>query len=124
NYFKGTQQQANAALTAAVLTAQITPTVRVTPTSPPVQTEVPATEPPIVTLANSSPDLTLLGTPIASNRSSQYQEIARWGIGGVNVLEWSPDGKTIALGTTSGIFLYDADTKESTLFIDTQFNVV
>lgn len=123
NYFKR-QQQANAMLTAAALTAQITPTARVTPTSPAIQTEVPATEPSVVTPVSSSLDLTLLGTPIASNRSSQYQEIARWGIGGVNVVEWSPDGKTIALGTTSGIFLYDAETKESTLFIDTQFNVV
>jgi WD40 repeat protein len=39
-------------------------------------------------------------------------------------VEWSPDGRTIALGTTSGIFLYDAETKEATLFVDTQFNVV
>jgi len=124
NYYQRTQGQANAALTAAAVTVRATPVPQRTPTSPPTQIEAAPTEPPIVTPVSPSPNLTLLGTPIASNRASQYQEIARWGIGGVNVVEWSPDGRTIALGTTSGIFLYDAETKESTLFIDTQFNVV
>lgn len=69
-------------------------------------------------------DLFLLATPITSIQGTAPREIARWGIGGVNVVRWSPDGRTIALGTTSGIFLYDSQTKVSKLFIDTQFNVL
>jgi len=73
---------------------------------------------------NPFSDLTLLQTPIVKNQNFQFKEIARWGIGGVNVVKWSPDGTRIALGTTSGIFLFDSQTKDLVLFIDTQFNVV
>ena len=91
--------------------------------------------PPAATLPSSAtPDaspqtveasnLALLGTPIAVPQSAAPTEIARWGIGGVNAVKWSPDGGTLALGTTSGIFLYDAQTHDPVLFIDTQFNVL
>lgn len=69
-------------------------------------------------------EITLLGTPISTTReTSGFAEIARWGIGGVNKVKWSPDGETIALGTTSGIFLYNSTTKEMKRFINTGFDV-
>lgn len=97
-----------------------------TATLPP--TQVPATQPaatvvPVET-SPSSPAVALLGTPISIGQGSQFREIARWGIGGVNLVRWSPDGTRIALGTTSGIFLYDAQTREQQLFIDTEFNIL
>ena len=94
------------------------------PTSPP-------NKPPSATIAATESsgsvanpsDLTLMLTPIVQNRASQFREIARWGIGGVNVIRWSPDGSQIALGTTSGIFLVDSQSRAMDLFIDTQFDV-
>jgi serine/threonine protein kinase len=68
--------------------------------------------------------VTLLGTPLAQDRPLNYKEIAKWGIGGVNVVKWSPDGTVVALGTTSGIFLYDANSKELQQYINTEFNAV
>jgi len=121
NYFKGVQT------TPPPITAKVTVPVTQTSVGHPTKTAAPVLPPEPSPLSTpevtSAPNLTLLGTPIVANRSSEFREFARWGIGGVNVVRWSPDGKTIALGTTSGIFLYDANTKAQTLFIDTQFNV-
>lgn len=121
NYFTAPQT------TPSPITAVVTVQVTQTPVSNPTNTAPPPTEPPSTSaseIVSTISKLTLLGTPIAKSPSLDLSEIARWGIGGVNVVKWSPDGKTIALGTTSGIFLYDADTKAQTLFIDTQFDVV
>lgn len=121
NYFTETQQPSvpSTANTASI-TATSTPNPPPTSTARSLPTETPITTP----ITVSSASISLLGTPIVIDQSSPPHEIARWGIGGVNIVKWSPDGKTIALGTTSGIFLYNARTKELTLFIDTQFNVL
>jgi serine/threonine protein kinase len=121
NYFRGAYSG-----TGPLVTVTTNPTKTVTPTAAPTQVEasLPTTAPIATPESRSVPDLTLLGTPIVLDSTEPFTEIARWGIGGVNVVKWSPDGKTIALGTTSGIFFYDAQTKEQTLFIDTQFNVL
>jgi serine/threonine protein kinase len=68
-------------------------------------------------------ELSLIETPLPQNIPAQFAEIARWGIGRINTARWSPDGSTLALGTTSGIFLYNASTKELQRFINTGFNV-
>jgi serine/threonine protein kinase/WD40 repeat protein len=127
-YFFGTDQ-AQATLEPAAPVANL-PSETAAPTqSPanpilPTSTLPPAASPTAGPAVNPLSDLTLLQTPIAQNRGSQFNEIARWGIGGVNVVEWSPDGEKIALGATSGIFLYDAQSRDLLLFINTQFNVV
>lgn len=97
-----------------------TPASLLPTTSTPLLGISPTVEPTLNPLSN----LTLLQTPIAQNRGSQFKEIARWGIGGVNVVKWSPDGDKIALGTTSGIFIYDSQSWDLILFINTDFNVV
>ena len=106
----------------------VSPQKTSTPTTPPVQTAtLVSTEVAPISVTpqiEAGPGFTLLGTPINPDPVSEFTEVARWGIGGVNVVCWSPDGGLIALGTTSGIFLYDAQTKEETLFIDTEFNVL
>ncbi len=123
NYIRGTpplNPQPSAALPVAG-TATTEPPTRNTPI---LAVTLPATEPPAPPQDNALSEITLLGTPIAHRSLTQFGEIARWSIGGVNVVQWSPDDQLIALGTTSGIFLYDADTKDLIRFIDTQFNVL
>lgn len=95
-----------------------------TGTAPPTSTSAPSTAETSAPPGTSGAGVSLLGTPIASSPGGDPREIARWGIGGVNVVRWSPDGRSLALGTTSGIFLYESETKEQILFIDTQFNVL
>ena len=68
--------------------------------------------------------ISLLGTPLMISRVPQFKEIARWGIGQVNEIRWSPDGGLIGLGTSSGIFLYDSKTKNLTRHINTEFDVI
>jgi WD40 repeat protein len=77
-----------------------------------------------ITPGNRQSDLTLQGTPMAQVTDNLPKEIARWGIGGVNEVDWSPDGTMIALGTTSGIFVYDSQTYQRKIFINTNFNAV
>lgn len=124
NYFKGIQQTTVPPVT-PFLAVTRTPTSNVLVDVIPTNTSAASpTQAPTEANASASPGVTLLGTPIVRPQTSQFSEIARWGIGGVNVVRWSPDGKTIALGTTSGIFLYDAQTKEFIRFIETHFNVL
>jgi serine/threonine protein kinase len=75
-------------------------------------------------LSASTNNLPLLGTPIPFDQPPTFTEIARWGVGKPNIIRWSPDGKTIALGTTSGIFLHDSQTMKFKRFINTGFNVI
>lgn len=127
NYFyKGTAQPAGpTVVTASPSVLSPTRTPQPTATALAEIATLPAAQAPVAPSGlNTLSDLTLLGTPIVTSDSTQFKEIARWGIGGVNVVRWSPDGNTIALGTTSGLFLYDTQTKEPTLFIDTEFNVL
>lgn len=73
---------------------------------------------------NQEASVSLLGTPFSILNKPGFTEIARWGIGGVNNVRWSPNGDTIALGTTSGIFLYDSQSKALKRFINPNFNVI
>jgi len=45
-------------------------------------------------------------------------ELARWGKGVLKDAKLSPDGKTLALSTTTGVYLYDAATLEETDILD------
>lgn len=120
SYLRG-QNTATPPPTALLVPVQATVTSTRAPTQTvvPVTTEAPVATPEITVSSN----LTRLGTPIVPGQNAGALEIARWGIGGVNVVRWSPDGKTVALGTTSGIFMYDAESLEETLFINAGYNV-
>lgn len=125
NYFKVSQQVAIIQSSPA-LRIENTPTFNNIPGNAPHQTStsLPNVSPTAASGIDSFPDVSLMGTPITIRQNLQFNEIARWGIGGVNVARWSPDGEIIALGTTSGIFLYNSQTNELIRFIDTQFNVL
>ncbi len=62
----------------------------------------------------------LMGTPFSSSDA----KAALWGIGGTDVISWSPVENQIALGTTEGIFIYHTDTLELIRFIDTANQVI
>lgn len=123
NYFLRSRQTAMLP-TAGPVIVQATTTAVPSPTPTVAATPTASDQPTPVPVPSAASSLSLLGTPIVTAQNATPREIARWGIGGVNVVRWSPDGRTIALGTTSGIFLYDAQSKASKLFIDTQFNVL
>ncbi len=48
----------------------------------------------------------------------QSSEIARWGMGGANSVDWSPDGKSVLVGTTSGVYVFDAATLAHEMYLD------
>jgi len=123
-YFSGSNTPQATSQVVVPPAATSTNTAITQPTTPPstlVPTSIAAA--PSSDVAANPSNVTLMLTPIAQNRALQFSEIARWGIGAVNVLRWSQDGSQIALGTTSGIFLFDSQSHKMDLFIDTEFDV-
>jgi WD40 repeat protein len=57
--------------------------------------------------------------PITPDNVDQIRELAMWGKGRIEQLAYSPDGKILAVGTTAGVWLYDADTLAELRFINT-----
>ena len=61
----------------------------------------------------------LQGDPLRSRlNSSQNSEIARWGMGGANSVEWSKDGRAVLVGTTSGLYVFDPTNMTHKMFLD------
>jgi len=52
-----------------------------------------------------------------------YAELGRLGKGVIKQTLWSPDGKTIAVATSVGIYLYDSQTLSELVYIDTKTQV-
>lgn len=78
-----------------------------------------ASPPPVPYQKNKS-GLALVDSPIVYPVSG-IREIARWGVGQVNDMEWSIDGQSIIIGATSGIFVYSSFDQTLELFIDPGF---
>lgn len=57
--------------------------------------------------------------PITPDNVDRIQTLAMWGKGAIKQLAHSPDGKMLAVGTTAGVWLYDADTLTELRFINT-----
>ena len=60
--------------------------------------------------------------PISITNIGQVVEVARWrrdSLKDADVVRYSPNGKLLAVGTRSGIYLYDAQTMTLTRYIDT-----
>lgn len=55
----------------------------------------------------------------SSSSTKKIIEIARLGIGNSNEVAWSPDGKTIALATSAGLYIFDGSTYKQQNFINT-----
>ncbi len=97
-----------------------TPTALPSDTPTPVPTLIPTTTPPAVFDA-------FAGTPlpdgplavISPANTGEIEQLSRLGKGRLYDLAYSPDGKLLALPSSSGIYLYDALTLEELLFIPT-----
>ncbi len=101
-------------------TATLPPTATFTPTS----TFTPSpTFTPTVTPTPRLPVLPGTQMPasdivISANNLDQVVELARWGKGVITDTVYSPNGKFIAVGTTLGVSLYQADTLDEVLYFD------
>lgn len=51
--------------------------------------------------------------PISVDSAARVEEVARWGRGLLNSVAWSPDGSTLAVGSSLGAYLYEAETLEA-----------
>jgi WD40 repeat protein len=56
--------------------------------------------------------------PISPDNANKITELALWGKGQANRVAYSPDGKQLAVGTSIGIWLYDAQTLQQLRFIN------
>jgi len=119
-YFQATATQVIP--TAVPVAVQIAPSATPQPSATPAATEPPAaadanpTEtPPVV--VNSNPGIALINTPLPANTGGAA--IAYWGIGGINDVDWSPDGSQLMLASTNGVYIYDAKTLQRFSFINT-----
>ncbi len=61
-------------------------------------------------------DITKIGLPAGA--------VARLGIGGIENIAISPNGKQLAVGTQIGVWLYDAQTGDAISFLDGHENSV
>lgn len=99
--------------------------------SPVVETPVKQNAPtntPILVSNTPTPALTLpvsAGTPvpmpmevIVSENAERVREIARWGDGQIYDQVWSQDGKQIAVNTSIGAFIFDAETLAQINFLE------
>ncbi len=89
----------------------------------PVSTPTPAPAPP-PTAPRAQPALAgtpvpLPAEPITPDNVDRIQQLAMWGKGRIEQLAYSPDGKILAVGTTAGVWLYDAETLAELRFINT-----
>jgi|GEM_PF-3883150 len=104
--------------------------------SRPPLTTPPAPLPPLASppLVSSPPSFilpVLAGTPVPLPREpitpdnvDQIQQLAMWGRGIAKHATFSPDGQTLAIGTTAGVWLHDAKTLELRRFILTDGEVM
>jgi WD40 repeat protein len=56
---------------------------------------------------------------IAPANAERVREIAKWGKGTVDHLAFSPDGKLLAVASSYGVYLYDAESKAPVRFMET-----
>jgi hypothetical protein len=57
--------------------------------------------------------------PISHQNAARVAQLARWGKGTINEIALSPDGWLLAVASSLGIYLYDAETLEEVRFIQT-----
>ncbi|MBN1221086.1 MAG: hypothetical protein JXM69_19345 [Anaerolineae bacterium] len=94
-----------------------------TPSNTPAPTETPSPSPTSTPTLNlpvlASTPVPMSNEPITPENVDQIQQLAVWGKGRIEQLAYSPDGKYLAVGTTAGVWIYDAETLEELRFINT-----
>ena len=63
------------------------------------------------------------GIPITADNIDQVTELLRIGRGTINQVVYNPDGTTLAVATSIGVWLYDAETLETVRFIESPSRV-
>jgi WD40 repeat protein len=108
-----------------------TPSKTLKPTSTPAPTQESESPAPAVTAPPSEPTVSITyplfqETPITSidqviraNNVRQLVPVSLWGIGDLNDLTTSPDGKYVAAGTSRGVFVFEPGTLKLEQHIDT-----
>ncbi|MCE1253373.1 MAG: WD40 repeat domain-containing protein [Anaerolineae bacterium] len=108
------------ALLPPIPTGYVIPTVTLTPTARPSAT--PGTTPTEMDIAGAGTALPPARAPINTQNLRSLAPFARQGKGLPLCLALSPDGKSIAVGSTRGISLFDGESLKETLFIKTNFS--
>lgn len=112
-------QQVQSTATLAPPTVTFTPTL----TSTPKPTFTPtATATPRLPVAPGT-QMPSPGLALSADNLDQVVEFARWGKGVITDVAYSPDGKLIAVATTLGVSLYQADTLKEKNYFETNASV-
>lgn len=90
-----------------------TPASAPLPTRTPIPTPVPVPQLPVL----AGTPVPWPHEPITPENAADIVELAMWGKGEAREVAYSPDGRLLAVGTTVGIWLYDAKTLEMLRFI-------
>ncbi len=106
-------------------TATATSTITLTPTVTPTRTATPTITPtptPTATLvpAEIGTALPLTNEKIIELTLNRLRLMGQWGRGRVEGLAWSPDSSRVAVATPLGVFVYDAATLSTPLWLQTQ----
>lgn len=84
------------------------------PTQPPAEAAQPAAAP-----AEPQPEAASAVEPINTQNAARLKEVGHWGKGRINSLVYSKDGKSLFVGTSIAIFIYDTSTWAESRMIDT-----
>jgi len=103
---------------------QPTPPPIVSPTAPVEPTQAEGVEGVINLPALAGTPVSWPAETITSVNASQITELARWGKGHLGQVIWSADGKSFAVGSSIGIYLYDAETFEEINFLASSSEVM
>lgn len=94
------------------------------PTESPIFTPQSLTfAPPATAQGQVNTPIALSSAMIGPENATTVVQLARWGKGVINEAIFSPDGKTIALASSIGIYLLDASNLQQRLFIETQYSI-
>jgi hypothetical protein len=62
---------------------------------------------------NTMTPVALAQEPITAATANRIKQLARFGMGQASLLAWSPDGKTLAVGGSIGVWLYNTNSFDS-----------
>jgi len=91
------------------------------PTATPAASPTPTATPSLPALMGTP--IPLPAEPITPDNVDRLQLLAVWGRGAANHAAFSPDGQTLAIGTTAGVWLHDAKTRALRRFMPTDEEV-
>ena len=84
-----------------------------TPNPSPTHTLTPSPSPTFTPLP--SPTL----APISLQNAGKVGLLARWGKGTINGIDWSPDGKLLAVAADNGVYIFDTESARQAWYVET-----